>query len=299
MGCTSGRRGMRKAFTLIELLVVVAIIAVLISILLPSLRDAREQAKIAKCLSNLRGLMTATTLYFQDYNDEFPLWMKKGGGTLGICSWLYGGKTSEEYWQTFYGGVFYVPVTERPLNRYLMGGRVEDDTRKGEQIVQRTEIPPLQCPSDRFSHQRFWLDDMDVPISSYDDIGTSYQQNINTIQDMNIHWSGPGYSGQNCRTLVRQMLRDVFKTQASTLTFFYEDPMDFSFKDMTLQVGNHMKLARHSAGYLDGHAEHRHYDTRSWCGIGWQAINRAWVWREGQEAPPFHYDAGKDCEPPQ
>jgi prepilin-type processing-associated H-X9-DG protein/prepilin-type N-terminal cleavage/methylation domain-containing protein len=58
-------------FTLIELLVVVAIIAVLISILLPTVRNAREQAKKVVCSSNIRQLGMANVMYAQSYQDYF------------------------------------------------------------------------------------------------------------------------------------------------------------------------------------------------------------------------------------
>ena len=61
-----------KAFTLIELLVVVAIIALLISILLPSLSRAREMSKRAVCSSNLRGLGQAMYIYANDNYEQFP-----------------------------------------------------------------------------------------------------------------------------------------------------------------------------------------------------------------------------------
>jgi prepilin-type N-terminal cleavage/methylation domain-containing protein/prepilin-type processing-associated H-X9-DG protein len=62
----------RKAFTLIELLVVVAIIALLISILLPSLSRARELAKRAVCASNLRGIGQGLHIYANDNREWFP-----------------------------------------------------------------------------------------------------------------------------------------------------------------------------------------------------------------------------------
>jgi prepilin-type N-terminal cleavage/methylation domain-containing protein/prepilin-type processing-associated H-X9-DG protein len=62
----SGQSDFRRAFTLIELLLVVAIIALLIAILAPSLQGARKQALQLKCNANLRELGQAATFYAQD-----------------------------------------------------------------------------------------------------------------------------------------------------------------------------------------------------------------------------------------
>jgi prepilin-type N-terminal cleavage/methylation domain-containing protein len=76
MHSASTRVSRTRAFTLIELLVVVAIIALLISILLPSLQDARKQAQAAVCGSNTKQILTALFMYQQDYRGHMPpdLW---------------------------------------------------------------------------------------------------------------------------------------------------------------------------------------------------------------------------------
>lgn len=69
---SAGRSDRRDAFTLIELLVVVAIISLLISILLPSLNRARDQAKLVQCLSQLRSLGMAAYFYSEDWSAAYP-----------------------------------------------------------------------------------------------------------------------------------------------------------------------------------------------------------------------------------
>jgi prepilin-type processing-associated H-X9-DG protein/prepilin-type N-terminal cleavage/methylation domain-containing protein len=86
------RHSIRRAaaFTLIEVLVVVAIIALLVSLLLPSLRAAREQARTAVCLANERRLGHAVEFYVHSFGVYPPVRLKK------IYSYATGG------WEDFY-----------------------------------------------------------------------------------------------------------------------------------------------------------------------------------------------------
>lgn len=73
------RRDRLNAFTLVELLVVIAIIAVLASLLLPTLGRAREAARGASCGNNVRQIGLASSLYSMDFNGHLP-WFR---------NWLY------------------------------------------------------------------------------------------------------------------------------------------------------------------------------------------------------------------
>ena len=64
---------MKRNFTLIELLVVIAIIAILAAMLLPALSAARERAKAANCMSNMRQSGLAFTSYASDNEDNLPV----------------------------------------------------------------------------------------------------------------------------------------------------------------------------------------------------------------------------------
>ena len=95
----------RRAFTLIELLVVIAIIALLVSILLPSLKTARDLARTAVCMVNLKSCGTLIEFYANDYNRALPA--KLGGGDFpaGYADFLvvmqcYEQGDPPEYWGT-------------------------------------------------------------------------------------------------------------------------------------------------------------------------------------------------------
>jgi prepilin-type N-terminal cleavage/methylation domain-containing protein/prepilin-type processing-associated H-X9-DG protein len=94
------------AFTLIELLVVIAIIAIIAAILFPVFGAARDKARQAVCLSNLKQTGTALSLYVQDYDERLPI----------CCSFGRSAVSSAE----LTGVCFQVGITRAtPLNTYL------------------------------------------------------------------------------------------------------------------------------------------------------------------------------------
>ncbi len=69
----------RYAFTLLELLVVIAIIGILAALLLPVLSAAKQRAKTAGCLNNMKQIILATKLYLDDNREAMvPLWVEQG-----------------------------------------------------------------------------------------------------------------------------------------------------------------------------------------------------------------------------
>lgn len=178
-----------RGFTLIELLVVVSIIALLISILLPSLKKAREQAKIAVCTASLKGIATAGNTFASGNKNEmtFPkhrLWGKLPGA-LGTYEW--GGKSGRGEPQqgrvaesSMWGTQMGRGPASRGLNEVIFKGGFTDYWQDpGPNQVNwindmSMDVPIFKCPSDRGytgHHFRAWQESR---LSSYDHYGNSY-----------------------------------------------------------------------------------------------------------------------------
>src|SRR5689334_7092995 len=80
-----------RAFTLIELLVVIGMIGILIAMLLPALRRARELAMVVRCASNMRQIHTAFSMYLIETNNV-AFWRGQNIGIDGMDWYVYGGR---------------------------------------------------------------------------------------------------------------------------------------------------------------------------------------------------------------
>jgi prepilin-type N-terminal cleavage/methylation domain-containing protein/prepilin-type processing-associated H-X9-DG protein len=108
----------KRAFSLVELLVTIAIIALLLSILLPSLSTARESARTAYCLNNLRQMIIAANVYTQNYNDSYPLayWYATINGTPHQFSWDFTTKSTGAL-KKIEPGLLWMGMTEEKIQQ--------------------------------------------------------------------------------------------------------------------------------------------------------------------------------------
>ncbi len=160
-------RPRRGGFGLVELLVTMAVIAVLLGMLLPALGRARESANRAKCLSNLRQLALAFTMYLNENKSRFP--RPAQNGVQAPEDWVH-----FQSWRTPAEGAIAKYVGE-PFNPAV-----------------------YRCPSDDpASHRKFTLDSLTVQYP--------YSYTVNE-QICRIEWRGPTLRASQIRNASQKIL---------------------------------------------------------------------------------------------
>ena len=225
------RRENRPAgFTLVELLVVIAVIAVLMAVLLPVVRSARDRAKRLGCQSNLRNLATAWKLYLEDHDGRFYQGFRANadyGGWVGLKGW-----------------------SPRPLNPYVASGlKPTLDTPESAGV--------FCCPADRGGIPGvFWSE------KTFQAFGTSYQTNIFLIGQnrCGTFSSGTAVLDREIDKRLPNVHRDQGLVNPARLLLIGDfgwinqwDPEPHIYEELKEMAEWHNKPDCHNLAFLDGH----------------------------------------------
>lgn len=150
----------KQGFSLVELIVVMGIIAILMSMLLPAIKKARQQALVTQCASNLRQIGIALQSYLND-NQMVTFWRAANINLDGMDWYACGGRETGN--ANLDQANYFNRIIPRPLNKYV-----------------QNKLEIFRCPCDDSAP---WTTDMTFTIyfapSQYEWVGDSYQFNAN------------------------------------------------------------------------------------------------------------------------
>jgi len=147
----NARPDRRPGFTLIELLVVVAIIALLVTLLLPNLQQAREIARGVSCLGNQKGIATALAIYAEQHNSMAPVYATDNSPMPEPVA--QDGLTDKEvYYKKFWSGVLVEQALLSVDNTYCPNprGYTAGNRRKDRFFTNEPIVPIVPVPDDWF-----------------------------------------------------------------------------------------------------------------------------------------------------
>jgi len=260
-----GRNRGGKGFTLIEILVVIAIVALLVSLLLPALHKARIEGWKTVSLSNVRSMTQAGATYQSEQKGYLPIVPTGVPVPTVINAWItWGGwgKCTSAWWLAG-GGIFDIAPANRPLDPYLYEGYlpVEHDAETRRVF----QMPMLKDPSDQIGHQQTWdafqpsfgiaAENTDRS-SCYDDVGTSYLVQVKWFFQTNAYvgndWTRAWRLGAD-----RMRVADGF--QPSRMIWVNDEYCDITinqFSDTARVKNGYGDINKSVVGFLDGHVRY-------------------------------------------